>query len=190
MKGTLADPILRQQLARDLKQARKSERFYLDPQYAYKRNRSLARYLFYLLGLGATLDYVRTLSSHYVVDLGTGTGRAMAELEQSKLGEGLTFVGTGIVWNKSVVLRNYRITPAELMSGFGASSAGAVISVFGPIHYSNHVSLVLEKIDEILVPGGVVKLGMMKCSSLTPARVKLHLQMLKLVEQLVQMGGK
>ncbi len=178
-------PDVRLRLARDIKKARKSEREFAiggDSKYAYKRDRSLMTYRSFLVGLGATLRYVGTLSSQCVVDLGAGTGRAMAELEQSDLGSGLEFVGTGLLWDKSQILKNYRITPAEIMRDFSPSSVGAILSVFGPIHYSDHLQLVLGRIDDMLVSGGAFKCALMIKSSLTPTRDVYHQHVLKTLE--------
>lgn len=160
MKTDLAVAGDRARLARDLRRTRKNERkLAVNGKFFKRRDRTLRRYRFYLAGLDATLDYVATLSSRQVVDLGAGTGRALRTLERVKHGKKLAFVGTGIIWDTSIVFRNYRLTPAELMCGFPPESVGAFISVFGPIHYSNAVELVLENIHRLLAPGGVVKLA-------------------------------
>lgn len=155
----------RQELAKSIRKIRRSERFYEEERFAYKRNRSLTRYLYYLQGLGATLNYIRRLPSPCLVDLGSGTGRAIKELSTAEIGRDLTIIGTGIAWHKYIEYPHYRITPAECMRGFKPSSVGGFISVFGPTHYSYYLKVVLDNLDRVLIPGGVMKLVMMEHSS-------------------------
>ncbi len=160
-------PEIRLELARDLRHDRLVEHgVKQDPFQNQKRDRFGWMYIDNLRGLHGTLSYARGLSSDTVVDLGAGSSRAISEIAKSGLGDGLRFMGTGLVSDLQVGgnigLSNYRITPAEIMRGFDPESVAGIISVYGPFEYSKHLELVLQKADEILVPRGVIKFCVMQ----------------------------
>lgn len=161
-------PEVRQRLARDLKIARQIEmkRIMPDQKLNEKRDRSANDYLDHLRGLEATLRYAAGLPITVLVDHGAGSSRAIAQIAQSEYGEGLAFLGTGIVHDPEIDNHigrdSYKITPAETMRGFTPSSVGGFISVYGPFEHSAFLDLVLEKTDELLIPDGIIKLCVMK----------------------------
>lgn len=161
-------PKIREEIADDVKRIRKVERTVVmpDKRLNEKRNRPAGEYVENLRGLQATLDYVRNLPIKKIVDLGAGTSRAIAKISHTEYGEGIEFMGTGIVLDpeidKNIGRENYRITPAETMRGFEPSSVGGFISVYGPFEHSAHVRQVLEKAHELLIPGGILKFCVMK----------------------------
>lgn len=159
------DRALRDHLARDIRRARKMDRLQAqDTYYAHRRNRSMESYAVYLRGFEATCVYVAALTSRRIVDLGSGTGRALSDMHEQYACLGLEFVGTGLI-GESLVFAPYRVTPCELMRGFAPATVGGCLSVFGAPHYSRHMDLVLKRVDEMLVSGGVAKFALAASNS-------------------------
>lgn len=158
----------RQSLAHDLRRYRAIEKQTLSPESELKnrRNRSAELYVRNLQGLEATLEYASHLPVKTVVDLGAGTSLAAGQLAKSPYGKNLEFIGTGLVPDPAIKenlgSEHYRLTPAETMRGFKPGSVGAFISVFGPLYYSDFQKQVFDKLDELLVPEGIIKLSVME----------------------------
>lgn len=153
----------RNSLAQDIRDSRKFEKENLmTSESREKRDRSASRYISYFQGLESTLAYTRRLPNKTLVDLGAGTSRAIAEIARSDYGKDITFIGTGLVSDpaieENIGRAQYRITPAETMRGFEDASVGCFISLYGPFLYSSHLDLILKKMDELLIPDGIVKI--------------------------------
>jgi hypothetical protein len=126
-------------------------------RHDFRTDREFDDYLFVLRGLEITLDYIRNLgSSNIVVDVGTGEGKSWSWIKY-RYGEGLEFWATGLVnydCNEQFDGR-FRNTSAEIMDGFETASVGGIIAVRS-IAYGSPKPCI-DRIDEILVPGGVIK---------------------------------
>ena len=145
-----------------IKEVRKWDRQLLAEGMNEIRNRSGAEYVDALQGLNATLQYILRLKSNVIVDVGAGSSRGIAELSKSRFGRDLTFKGVGLYRDPAIAhnigWEHYTLTTAEIMRGFSNESVGAFISVFGGLHYSKRLTFALSREDELLVPGGVIKL--------------------------------
>ena len=175
-------PEFRVALAEYLRKARRVEREVISfsPDWREKRDRSAAMYYGHLQGLDATLWYAQEFSGRKkVVDLGAGTSRAIAEIAAQNADAGFEFLATGLI-NEPEAAQNlgrerYRVTPAELMRGFEPSSVGCFLSVYGPFEHSWYLDLVFRKIDELLVPGGIIKLCVIRnVPGATPEMNQVH----------------
>lgn len=147
----------RNDAARKIRNARTIERTG-DP---YKINRTGWQYIKELGGVQHLFDYVKTLKSQTVLDIGAGTTQASSDLQESSLGFGLHFEAT-VLRNRPEIEKNLgkehvHITSAEVLRGIPDASVGCVIAVFS-VGYSDAPGLVAESIDRVLVPGGAVKI--------------------------------
>ncbi len=127
-----------------------------DPVYFTKRDAFM--YLWEFQGLTGSFDYIKTLKSNLVVDIGTGKGLAWSELAR-KYGNDLEFWATNLIYDKEVADRldgRVKITPAEFMKGFADNSVGGVVAMKS-IAYSNSPEMVIRAIDRVLVLGGLIK---------------------------------
>jgi hypothetical protein len=127
-----------------------------EPVYYTKRDSFM--YLWEFQGLSGSFDYIKTLKSNVVVDIGTGEGLAWSELAR-KYGDDLEFWATNLIYDKEVANRlggRVKITPAEFMKGFADNSVGGVVAMKS-IAYSSSPEMVVKAIDRILVPGGLIK---------------------------------
>lgn len=125
----------------------------------YISDRGAAGYSEKLKGLTATLDYASSLAgSNTVLDLGTDTGRACADL--SKKFRDLSFIGTGLrrspLAEKFLPGDKFKVTAAENLRGIANESIACVIANYS-ITYSHAQRLVAERLDEVLIPGGIIK---------------------------------
>ncbi len=147
----------REKIAEQIRLARRRDR---DRLTGYVIGRSGVNYVFELEGVKGLFDYVRTLSSNVVLDIGAGHTRGAHELANSPLGENLTFEATvlsrlsGIDTNLG--RESVRSTSAEMLRGIDTNSVGCVIAVYS-IAYSAAPEVVIASIDRVLVPGGVLK---------------------------------
>lgn len=148
----------RNDAARKIRSARTAEREG-DP---YNINRTGWRYLQQLAGAQHLFDYVKSLKSQTVLDIGAGTTLASSELQQSQLGHDLHFEAT-VLRNRPEIENNLgeervHITSAEVLRGVPDESVGCVIAVFS-VDYSDAPGLVAGSIDRVLVAGGAVKIS-------------------------------
>ncbi len=158
----------RDALAKQLRDVRRYEKM-VEPLKAidgYTLNRKDSEYVSLLSGIEQTLKYLLALSqetnSRVVVDTGTGHGQAWQDLATSPLNPGLEFEATAL--NMSKLLRKVweggrvkvRITTAERMRGYKPESVLGVFAV-SSLTYVLDQPTVARKLDEILVPGGVIK---------------------------------
>lgn len=127
--------------------------------HPYNTERGLSTYIHRLNGLDRTIDYLQTLKSCTVLDI--GAGRCMA-IEELALDRGLSAIATGLrplrhsdkSWLKDII--TYKITPAETLRGIQDSTVGAILAVRS-ISYSSAPQLVAASMNRVLVPGGVIK---------------------------------
>lgn len=149
----------RSELASELRHNRKAEKEKIEKASHY--NRTAWGYTYELGGVEASFDYVRNLPVKTILDLGTGTGKALAEFKKSPEGNGLNFIGQAIKNNKAIVNNlgsgGYRITPVESLKTIPDKSVGAVISVYGGMMYSRHYDSMADSISRILIDDGLVK---------------------------------
>jgi hypothetical protein len=121
---------------------------------------SLARYVHAARGLGYFLNRINTSNVPSVVlDIGTGTGNALAQLAQEPNCDGISFIGTTLT--ESTVSKASQtvpifVTPAEELRGILDKSVGGIISIAG-IGFSDHPHLVAENMDRVLADGGLIK---------------------------------
>ncbi len=122
----------------------------------FKVNRDAYEYFEELGGIKKLLEYLKILKITKILDIGSGTGRAINEISNSDLGQGFEFVGTSLFKYPDEDAKKIHLTSAEVLRGIPASSFGAVLSVCG-VGYSDAPNLVAEQINRVLVPGGVFK---------------------------------
>jgi ubiquinone/menaquinone biosynthesis C-methylase UbiE len=149
----------RLKLAQELKSARFIDRMADESSLAYRRD---ARdYLEDLGGLKYAFDYIRSLPTNTVLDVGTGQGIALKGLKASSISRDLKLIGTAVKMNsglsKNLGQGEYKITPIETLKGIPDQSCGGVISVFGGPMYSEQPRIVAESINRVLVNGGLTK---------------------------------
>lgn len=151
----ITNPSERQNLAIQLLDARQKERTKI-----YTTDRSGDEYSRCLGGLKYFFEHVQTLSSHSVLDIGAGTTRAIHQISQKSEASGIEFYAAGLstVSLREGYLPKYRVhlTPAESLRGFEDKSMGGIIAVYS-LCYSTTPRLAAERIDDLLVPGGVIK---------------------------------
>ncbi len=140
---------------------------------AYNIRRTADRYLRELCGLKHMFDYVRTLSSKSVLDIGAGSTKAARQLSELGMARELSFEATTLSRSskisdhfhidsiKKLVSDNLgwdktRITTAEVLRGIPNASKGAVLAVYS-LPYSAAPELAVKNIDRVLVQGGVFK---------------------------------
>ena len=155
--------LLRQKAARQIFNIRQYEAYQWNnskPESAsFLYDRHGDEYFEMMNGLTATLDYAGNLSdSNTVLDLGTGTGRGCADLARQF--EKLNFIGTGL-YRYPEIKRflpgdKFILTSGENLRGIKDKSIAGVIANFS-ITYSHAQQLIAKRIDEVLVPGGIMK---------------------------------
>ncbi len=158
MRETIRDfpynPELRRTVAKQIHFAR-----YLDRSKRYITDRSLNEYLKSFAGLKHFLEYAK---SHHqngpILDIGSGTTRAISELSESPLGENLTFIASVLTRPPETGDRVSRVvsTSAELLNGIQDDSIAGIISCYG-IAYSSAPELAIRRMDQVLVSGGALK---------------------------------
>ncbi|MBI2030508.1 methyltransferase domain-containing protein [Candidatus Kaiserbacteria bacterium] len=161
MKEKMGSKEIRDQVAAKVRRLRVGERETVpDREPFYTINRDKEKYLEKLMGYVAFLDYVKTLPSNIVLDIGAGTTRAISEIAKSKAGAGLDFKATALNRNpdieKNLGFENVHVTSVETLRGVADQSIGGVTAVFS-LPYVVDPALAVKSIDRVLVPGGVVK---------------------------------
>jgi SAM-dependent methyltransferase len=152
----------RTQIAKQIKDARKNERSVTeDSLEKYPTDRDYLMYWYSIGGLKYVFEYLKTLPSNIVLDIGTGTGKAASEMSRSRSAQGLDVHATSLR-NDPELQKNFpdktklHITSVETLRGIERSSVGTVLAMCS-IAYANYPKLAIQKIDEVLVPGGVLK---------------------------------
>lgn len=115
-----------------------------------------------------------------MLDIGAGKGYGINDIAGSPLGEGLVFRATALTFDAAhpAIKPRVRITytSAEVLHGFGNGSVACVLSVFS-LGYCIVPWFVAGRIDQILVPGGVVKtvsFNHKELGCLPPENLSLH----------------
>lgn len=129
-------------------------------------NRTGTDYIYELRGLKHLFDYVRTLPSHKVLDIGAGTTKGIADIANSNFGRDLQFEATVLYRNQKEIEKNLgknktHSTSAEVLRGslsnpMNSESYGAILSVMS-ITYTKDPEKVIKRINDLLIPGGVFK---------------------------------
>ncbi len=126
---------------------------------AFHLSSDLAEYQKRFQGIEGFLHYVRLYpSSKTVLDLGAGDGNAINELASHELGRGLQPLATGLLRETNQHLEGvpYVETPAETLNGIADQSIGGILANYS-ITYSNEPERVVDSVDRVLVPGGLIK---------------------------------
>ncbi|KKT00813.1 MAG: hypothetical protein UW07_C0004G0008 [Candidatus Nomurabacteria bacterium GW2011_GWF2_43_8] len=143
--------------ARQIRAVRKNERQWINTNKGkFLTNRGKYDYIWELHGLKELFAYLRIKKNTKVLDIGSGTGRAVDEISKSELGKGLEFVKTALINYSGENSRKIHLTSAEVLRGIPSDSFGAILAVFS-VAYSEAPELVAQQIDRVLVPGGVFK---------------------------------
>jgi SAM-dependent methyltransferase len=148
---------MRNNIAKQLKATRREERKRITEMVLDRNGRE---YIEYFEGITSMFEYVKSLPSNTILDIGAGRGRGIRELAESALGEGLRFkttvLGNSDRIEKSDAIARVHITPAETLRGISNESIGGILALYS-ISYCENPEIVTKRIDEVLVPGGVVK---------------------------------
>ena len=155
--------------AKKITELRKLERDTETPLYT--NTRGGAWYIEDFKGVQHLFDYVRTLPSRIVVDVGAGVLNGVSDLANSRFGKSLTFEATILARPKNMKnppdkVRIHR-TSVETLRGIKDASVGCIIGD-SSIAYSEP-SLAVQSIDRVLVPGGVLKATFAKKGSKSKA---------------------
>ena len=147
-------PVERAEILENLRKTIKIEK-----KGRYITYRGKERYLSEFGGLEGMLRYVESLGENMkVVDVGVGKGIAWSELSE-EYEKKLEFMATNLVYDQHLVDlfgKRVKFTPAEFMKGFENESVGGIVAMKS-IAYSEDPELVATRLDEILVPGGIIK---------------------------------
>lgn len=127
----------------------------------YKADRSASEYVSAFAGLRAFSEYVSLLgSSKLVVDIGAGTTRGISEFSESQYAQGLSLQATVLSYSDEVEANlgreNTHVTSAEMLRGIADNSVAGILAL-NSIAYSEDPRRTIERIDQVLVPGGVIK---------------------------------
>jgi hypothetical protein len=145
----------REMVAEQLKSAR-----FLDRSHGQVTDRSMSDYLNHLLGLRGSFAYMQALTeSNTVLDLGSGTTKAISQLAASQLGEGLEFRATnlsGSISDFHLPIENIKRTSVEVLNGIPDNSLAGVIGCYS-IGYTTVPELTASRIDQTLIDGGIIK---------------------------------
>jgi SAM-dependent methyltransferase len=161
-------PEVRSRIAQQIKFIRSAEHRHENLEAAWDRDK--LDYFFALNGLSNFFDYAFKAGRLHtwpwpwpypqVLDIGAGTTRGIAEIAESEIGNKLVFQATVLTRNpqieKNLGFEFTHITSAEVLRGFSPESISAVIS-FNGIAYSAEPEIAARRIDEILIPGGAIK---------------------------------
>lgn len=148
----------RSNTAKEIRDARREER----GELIYPLNRGFEHYLNGFSGFRYLLEFAKMFppEERNVLDIGAGRMIAIAQLAQRSIGEGLHFYATALTRSPIADNPNPRLTPiltsAETLRGINKESIAVALSYNG-LAFSKEPSLAIERIDEVLAPGGVVK---------------------------------
>ncbi len=111
-------------------------------------------------GLEKLFEYIKKLSSNKILDIGTGNGNAISEISQMPISQGFDIEVTAIR-NSNELMGNIdkdrrHITNIERLRGFDGKKFSCILGC-NSIGYSTNPKLAIQKLDEILIPGGVIK---------------------------------
>lgn len=120
-------------------------------------------YIDVLKGIGNILSYVKGLSIPTILDVGTGKAKAISDLRLGPYGQGLRFIGTGLVEYPETIdnlggKENFRQTAGEFLAGIEDHSIGGIIAVYS-VANSKAIGRVARQFDRVLIEGGVIKVN-------------------------------
>src|SRR3989338_893187 len=151
---------LRNKIAEQLRSALKKEETPITGLSQIAFGKRGPEYALGLYGIQKLFNYIRTLPSTTVLDIGAGNTAGVNELSKSPFGQGLKFEATVLKHDPQIKTHlgehKTHITSAEILGNIPNGSIGGIISVMGTT-YSMAQSLMAGNLDRVLVPGGVVK---------------------------------
>ncbi|MBL8029939.1 MAG: class I SAM-dependent methyltransferase [Candidatus Doudnabacteria bacterium] len=126
----------------------------------YITSRSGREVVYRMGGLMHVFEYVKTLSSNRILDIGTGSGNAAKKISQMPMAQGLDFSVTALSRDPEL-FRNFppdkaRLTGTETLRGIKNNSVGGILAMYS-VAYSAYPNLAIKRLDEVLVPGGIFK---------------------------------
>jgi hypothetical protein len=124
----------------------------------FRTKRGLSYYRVNFQGLDYFFDYASRLESNVILDIGTGKGVALREM-QSRYGNRFKFIGTRLSYaldDEIDPLIQVIPTSAEILYGIPDESVAGVLAGYS-IAYSAKPEYALRRIDQVLIPGGVIK---------------------------------
>lgn len=137
----------------------------------YNTERGATDYISALRGVRHTFGNVLNLDTRTILDIGTGSGKAVFQLARKEAFRYFDFKATGLTVppkiDEYIGADNFTLTAAEVLRGIPDNSVGAAISVFS-VTYSAAPARVADSIDRVLVEGGVFK------AALRPSRKRFR----------------
>lgn len=127
----------------------------------YEADRNGVQYLLLLQGVAGAFDLARSLgSSSTILDVGAGTTRGIHDLSRAHFAHDLDFQATVLhparTVSRHLGMGKTHITPVEYLQGISDNSIAAVLGV-GSIAYSVAPDYAMRRVNEVLVPGGIIK---------------------------------
>lgn len=126
----------------------------------YCTQRGSQDYVRALRGVRHTFAQVMGLGSRMVLDIGTGSAKALKQFQRVHEYRNLDFKATGLTLHpdvdENIGIENFVLTSAEVLRAIPDNSVGAAISVFS-VTYSAAPEYVVDSIDRVLVEGGIFK---------------------------------
>lgn len=146
--------------AGQIRQARRMEKS-SDSNEPYNMNRGAVGYESTLYGISNFFDYLSEIKeSDLIIDVGAGSLLGTSELRSTPFGYGFSYVATGLTLNPQHLSRfgkeNYKQTSVEELHGIADNSVAGILAVCS-LAYSAAPELAIQRIDEVLVPGGAIK---------------------------------
>lgn len=142
---------------RDIEENPKREGFSI-----YTTDRDGFEYMLEMQGLRGSLEYAAGLGNGVVLDIGAGTGRGVSDLYDYGIYAQIPLWFEATVLDKSKAV-DARLSPdrihetsVEYLEGIPPESVSLAIALCS-IMYSADPELAIKRIDEVLVPGGVLK---------------------------------
>lgn len=144
----------------------------------WHQNRSGRQYTEELCGIAHDLEYVRReLSCNTVLDIGTGTSRGIAQIKKSHYGHNLKFLATSLnlspEFSANLGKEAISLTTAEVLRGFKEESVGMIIAIHS-LSYCVRPDLVINRLNEVLVPGGIIKASFKGRDARSPRGIQEH----------------
>lgn len=151
---------LRTAVAQNLKTVRA-----MDRKCQYNNRRNGDAYMHEFKGLEYFFDHVRALDKKTVLDIGAGTTKGVDDLSRDKIADGMDLKATTLAMIPQVKWhygshrtgkKNVLITSAETLRHIENESIGGILAL-NSIAYSAVPELAIRRIDQVLVPGGIIK---------------------------------
>jgi len=147
----------RNQAAQQIRDVRNDEK---TNTHEYRKDKDANEIIWRLGGVSRLFDYIRSLPTKKILDIGAGTGRGIKEISKLAIGHQLQFEITNLIRDnqasKAFPSKHIHITGAETLRGLKDGDFGGVLAV-NSIAYSAYPSLAIKSIDRIIAPGGVFK---------------------------------